>query len=121
LYRAGFKPKVPIKAALRDLHRQIHFRLEALYAWPDNNTTFNALGSLGIRMEKLYEILAGEGAGAEDQLARLRTILLKHKVADVVTVDSWIDQAAGGSISNDGSDKDVKDENEEEETKDDDE
>lgn len=121
LYRAGYKPKVPIKGALRDLHRQIHFRLEALHAWPDTASTFTALSTLGIRMEKLYEILHGEGAGAEDQLARLRTILLKHKVADVETIDSWIDTASGGSISGDGSEKEEAEEETEDEAEDEDE
>jgi hypothetical protein len=101
LYRAGFNPKYDPKQAMRDSHRQVTFRIQAIHYWPDTKSTVDILTKLCREERAQYERLYGEGSGLIEQAKEIRLFMMEHHIPAVVPVEKWIKEH-GGSYSNDG-------------------
>jgi hypothetical protein len=104
LFRAGLTPKYDYKESLRDVHRQIAFRIQNLAFRPDTHGSAQTLTALCRELRSVYDILYGEGGGYEDQLKEVRHWIMEHKDANVPSIYQLIEP--GGSYSGDGSDQD---------------
>jgi hypothetical protein len=101
LFRAGFNPKYDPKQALRDLHRQVTFRIQAIQAWPDSKATVDILTKLGREERALYERLYGEGSGVIEQAKEVRLWMMEHKIPNIMDLEKMIKEH-GGSYTGDG-------------------
>ena len=101
LFRAGFSPKYDPKQALRDLHRQMAFRIQYLGFAGDTKNTVQLLCQLSREERALYERLYGEGSGLLEQAKEVRRFLMEHRTPNVKDLDKLIEEQ-GGSRSNDG-------------------
>ena len=102
MFRAGFRPRVEGRVALMDAYRQVHFRLQSTQYWPDSKFTVSTISTLVSKLTALHEVLYAEGAGAEDLLKKFRSVVMKNRKTDAVSIDDVVDKTKG-SFSNDGS------------------
>jgi hypothetical protein len=99
LYQCGFKPKVDVYAAVREVHRQAYFRLEGLRSSATNQRTTQVFSALSSKILASHEIMTAHGAGLQDQLKQFRQIMMKHQDPDIKQVDTLINKLEGGSYS----------------------
>lgn len=85
-YRAGFNPKVEGKRSLKDLHRTLHFRLEATRFMQDSAHTAETVASLSRELVNVYQAIYGEGAGLEDVLREFKAFMLQNRDPEVVSI-----------------------------------
>ena len=102
LYRVGFNPKYDYKAAMRDTHRQISFRIKHLASKPDDKNIIDLLVKLSREERALFDKLYGEGGGLEEQIRELRRFMMETRNPDVKTLKELVDKLKGGSHSGDG-------------------
>ena len=102
MWRAGFSPKVDVKKALKDAHRQIVFRLKALESQPDTRYVLDQVVKLTRELRYLYATLYAEGEGLPEKLRELRVFLMKHDIPDVRELEDLVDKTRGGGFSGDG-------------------
>ena len=106
LFRAGFNPKYDYKQGLRDTHRQIVFRIQAMGFQSDEKRIIDLLIKMSREQRSLYQILYGEGGGFEEQVKEVRRFLMEHKEPAVKVLRDLI--AEGGSYSGDGTEETKK-------------
>lgn len=99
MYRCGLKPKVDVYSAIREVHRQAYFRLEALRYAEDSHQSVQSFSSLSAKILSSHEIMTAQGAGLQDQLKQFRTIMMKHNDPDIKQVETLINKLEGGSYS----------------------
>jgi hypothetical protein len=99
LYRCGMQPKVDVTRAIKEVHRQAYFRLEALRYSHDSHKTTQTFSALAAKVMASHEIMTAQGAGLQDQLKQFRQIMMKHNDPDIKQVDTLINKLEGGSYS----------------------
>ena len=101
LFRAGLNPKYDPKLALRDAHRQISFRIQALAHCADTKLTVDLLAKLCHEERALSDRLFGEGSSLLEEAKEARRFMIEHKLADIKGIDEFT-REHGGSYSQDG-------------------
>jgi len=82
-YRAGFNPKVEGKRSLKDLHRTVHFRVEATRFMQDNEDMANIVSKLSKELVSVHQAIYGEGAGLEDVLREFKAFMMKTREPNI--------------------------------------